>query len=177
MSDPVSVGLLVLRIGLGIVFLAHGLKHLASREKTTRWFASIGFRAPGFQWFASTATELGVGVLLLAGLGTGLAAAGVVGVMFVAFWTVHRFAGFWITAFMRDGVDVEGYEYVATLSLIAVALAIAGAGEYAVDAAIEIDGTPLGALLDGWMGLALIGGAVVLAAVQIAVFWRPAATS
>ena len=47
---------------------------------TTRWFASIGFRAPGFQWFASTATELGVGVLLLAGFGTGLAAAGVVGV-------------------------------------------------------------------------------------------------
>ena len=176
MSDPVSVGLLVLRIGLGIVFLAHGLKHLASREKTTRWFASIGFRAPGFQWFASTATELGVGVLLLAGLGTGLAAAGVVGVMFVAFWTVHRFAGFWITAFMRDGVDVEGYEYVATLSLIAVALAITGAGEYAVDAAIEIDGTPLGALLDGWTGLALVGGAVVLAAVQIAAFWRPAST-
>jgi putative oxidoreductase len=176
-SDPISVGLLVLRVGLGVVFLAHGLKHLAGREKTTRWFASIGFKAPGFQWFASTSTELGVGALLIAGLLTGPAAAGVFAVMFVAFWTVHRFAGFWITAFMRDGVDVEGYEYVGTLSLIGVTLAITGAGEYAMDAVVEVDGTALGALLDGWVGIALVAGAVALAAAQIAVFWRPSSSS
>ena len=36
MEDPVSVGLLVLRLGLGVVFLAHGVKHLRGREKTAR---------------------------------------------------------------------------------------------------------------------------------------------
>jgi putative oxidoreductase len=174
MSNTVDVALLVLRLALAVVFLAHGVKHLAGRAKTTAWFASIGFRAPGFQWFASTATELGVAVLLALGLLTALGAAGVVAIMFVAFWTVHRFAGFFITAFMREGVDVEGWEYVATLAVIATTLAIAGAGAYSLDAKISFDGVPLTDLLDGWVGLAIVAAAIVIAIVQLVVFWRPA---
>lgn len=173
MDDPISIGILVLRVGLGVVFLAHGVKHLLGRAKTTAWFRSLGFKAPGFQWFASTATELGVGVLLIAGFLTGAAAAGVVGVMAVAFWSVHRKAGFFITAFMKEGVDVEGYEYVGFLSVAAAAVAIAGPGAYAVDDVITIDGTSLWALLDGWVGVALVLAGAVIAAVQLAVFWRP----
>jgi len=173
MTNTVDVALLVLRLALAVVFLAHGLKHLGGRERTTAWFASLGFKAPGFQWFASTSTELGVSVLLALGLVTALGAAGVVAIMFVAFWTVHRFAGFFITAFMREGVDVEGWEYVATLSVIAIALAIAGAGEYSLDATITVGGVSIADLLDGWIGLGLVAGALLLAAAQIAVFWRP----
>ncbi len=173
MDDPVSVGLLVLRLGLGVVFLAHGVKHLRGREKTTGWFAWLGFKAPGFQWFASTATEIGVGVLLIAGFLTGVAAAGVVGVMAVAFWTVHRAAGFFITAFMKEGVDVEGYEYVAFLSATAVALAIAGPGVYSVDESITVTGSTVASLLDGWVGLALVGLGIAVAAAQLLGFWRP----
>ena len=103
---PVDVGLLALRLILGIVFLAHGIKHAQSREKTTKWFASIGFRYAPFQWFMSTATEIGVGVLMVAGLLTGFAAAGIIGIMFLAFWTVHRAAGFFITSFMKEGIEV-----------------------------------------------------------------------
>lgn len=177
MTDPVSVGLLVLRVGLGVVFLAHGIKHLQGREKTTRWFASLGFKAPGFQWLASTATEIGAGVLLIVGLLTGLAAAGVIGIMFVAFWTVHRKAGFFITAFMKEGIDVEGYEYVMMLSVAALALAIAGPGEYSIDAQITVGDSTIAALLDGWVGLGaalfgLAGGMALLAA-----FWRPGSGS
>ncbi len=173
MTDPVSAGLLVLRVGLGVVFLAHGIKHLLGREKTTRWFASLGFKAPGFQWLASTATEIGAGVLLIVGLTTGLAAAGVIGIMFVAFWTVHRKAGFFITAFMKDGVDVEGYEYVMMLSVAAVALALAGPGDFSLDAQVTLDDSTIAALLDGWVGLgaALLGLAGGLA--LLAAFWRP----
>jgi putative oxidoreductase len=173
MSDPVSVGLLIVRVVVGVVLLAHGVKHLLAQQKTSRWFASIGFKAPRFQWFASTATELGVGLLLLAGLLTGLAAAGVIGITFVAFWTVHRMAGFFITSFMKEGVDVEGYEYVMTLGGIAAALAIAGAGAYSLDAVITINGTSLSDLLDGWVGVGLIAIGVVAAAVQMTIFWRP----
>ena len=173
MDDPIGVGLLVLRIALGVVFLAHGVKHLRGREKTTGWFGWLGFKAPGFQWFASTATEIGVGVLLIAGLLTGVAAAGVVGIMVVAFWTVHRTAGFFITAFMKEGIDVEGYEYVAFLAAAAAALAITGPGAYAVDASLTIDGVSLAALLDGWVGVGLILLGGVVAAMQLVIFWRP----
>ena len=130
MSDPVSAGLLILRLALGGVFVAHGIKHARGRVKTTGWFRWLGFKAPGFQWLASTSTEIGAGLLLVIGLGSSLAAAGVIGVMAVAFWTVHRAAGFFITAFMKEGIDVEGYEYVLVLSMAALAVAVAGPGDF-----------------------------------------------
>ena len=128
-DDAFNLAMLGLRIGIGIVFLAHGLKHLRSREKTIGWFESIGFKQAPLQWLVMTVTEIGAGILLIIGLLNSLAAAAVVGTMAVAFWTVHRRAGFFITAFMKEGVDVEGWEYVFTLAFTAAALAIAGPGE------------------------------------------------
>jgi putative oxidoreductase len=175
--DTINAALLILRVGLGIVFLAHGVKHALGRQKTTAWFKWLGFKAPGFQWFASTATEIGVGVLLVAGFLTGLASAGVIGIMFVAFWTVHRSAGFFITAFMKEGVDVEGWEYVAFLSVAAAALAIAGPGAWSVDYEVIIGGSTIADLLDGRIGAILVVGGVAVAALQLATFWRPAKSS
>ncbi len=171
--DTVNGAMLILRVGLGVVFLAHGIKHAQGREKTSAWFASIGFRSPQLQWFASTATEIAVGVLLIAGLLTGFAAAGVIGVMAVAFWTVHRKAGFFITAFTKDGVDVEGYEYVVVLAVAALALAVGGPGAWSIDGAIEIDGVTLAELLDGRIGALLAAGGLLASAAQVATFWRP----
>ena len=167
------MGIAVARIAVGVIFLAHGVKHITGRQKTTRWFEALGFRAPGFQWFASTSTEIGAGVLLVVGLLTGPAAAGVIGIMFVAFWTVHRQAGFFITAFMRDDTDVEGYEYVAFLGVVALELAVAGPGEFALDSHINVGTSTLAVALDGWVGLGLavlglVGGLGLLSA-----FWRP----
>ncbi len=173
MPDTINTSLLVIRVGLGVVFLAHGIKHARGRVKTARWFAGIGFRHADLQWLVSTATEVGVGILLIVGFLTGPAAAGVIGVMAVAYWTVHRSAGFFITAFMKDGVDVEGYEYVATLAIVAVALALGGPGEFALDHAIEISGVTLAEYFDGRAGLALIAGGAALAALQLRLFWRP----
>lgn len=173
MPDTMSAALLVLRIGLGVVFLAHGVKHALGRKKTTAWFKWLGFKSPGFQWFASTATEISVGVLLLAGLLTGFASAGVIGIMFVAFWTVHRSAGFFITAFMKEGIDVEGYEYVLFLAIAAAALAVGGPGAWSVDAQVTIGDSSVADLLDGRVGAVLAAGGVLVAAVQLATFWRP----
>ncbi len=165
MVGQYDIAVVILRVAVGAVILAHGVKHAKGRVKTGNWFASIGFRHAPLQWLASTATEIGVGVLLIVGALTGLAAAGLIGVMTVAFWTVHRKVGFWVTA--RPD---EGWEYVFVLTAVAFAIAIAGPGEVSVDASIG-----LAELLDGWVGLALGLGGVVAGFGQMAVFWRPVA--
>ena len=163
MYDSIDWAMMTLRGVAGVVMLAHGIKHARGRTKTANWFGSIGFRMPDVQWFASTATEIGVGMLLIAGLGTTFASAGLVAVMVVAFWTVHRAAGFWVTA--RPN---EGWEYVFVLGSVGLAIAIAGPGAFSVDAAIGIED-----VLDGWVGAAVVGGGVAAAAAQIVVFFRP----
>jgi putative oxidoreductase len=157
----VNTALLVLRLTLGAVFLAHGVKHLRGREKTTNWFASMGWRYAPFQWFMSTATELGVGALMVVGFLTAPAAAGIAGIMFVAYLTVHRKAGFWITA--RPD---EGWEYVFTLTAMALAVAMIGPGEWSVDHAVDL-------ALDGWLGLAFVAGGLAAGVGQVAAFFRP----
>ena len=163
MIEPFDWAVALLRAVSGAVILAHGIKHARGRAKTGNWFGGIGFRQPDLQWFASTATEIGVGVLLIIGLATSLAAAGLVAVMTVAFWTVHRSVGFWVTA--RPD---EGWEYVLVLGTVGAAIAIGGPGEFSIDAMLGIED-----LLNGWAGAALVAGGVVAAAAQIAIFFRP----
>ena len=92
-------------------------------------------------WLASL-TELGAGTMLVLGLLTPLAAAGVVGVMLVALITNHMKNGFFI---FRPG---EGYEYVLTLLMVGLAIGAIGAGKFSIDDAIDLDWT-------GWTGLAI----------------------
>jgi len=161
--EPYDIASLALRLVLGGVMLAHGVKHARGRAKTTNWFGSIGFKAPGLQWFASTATEIGVGVLLIAGLLASAASAGVIGVMVVAFVSVHRSVGFWVTA--RPD---EGWEYVLTLAAVAAAVAIGGPGAVSIDAALGIETN-----LNGWIGGGAVVVGVIAAGAQLATFYRP----
>jgi putative oxidoreductase len=169
-ATAADLGLLVLRLVLGAVFLAHGANHIWGGGKisgTARWFAGLGMR-PGIvhAWTASV-TELGAGTLAVLGLLTPLAGAGIVGTMLVAWITNHRGNGFFI---FRPG---EGWEYVATLTVLGAVLATLGPGGWSVDAHV-------GALTDlwGWPGLliAAVGGGGG-AALLLGVFWRPARTS
>lgn len=163
MDDGVSAGLLILRVMVGIVMLAHGYNHIFRGGRipgTGRWFESLGMK-PGVlhAWLASL-TELAAGTMLVLGLLTPLAAAGVVGVMLVALITNHLKNGFFI---FRPG---EGYEYVLTLCMVGLAIGALGAGEFSIDDAIDLDWV-------GWTGLAIAGiagggGALLL----LAVFWR-----
>jgi putative oxidoreductase len=164
MPDSLNAALLALRIVVGLVFVAHGVKHFINRTKTIRWTAGIGFRHPPVQWFFMTFAEIGVGVGLAAGLLTSVAAAGGIGILFVAFWTVHRTAGFWVSA--RPD---EGYEYVLTLAVAALALAVAGPGEWSLDHALGLAGD-----LDGLVGGLIAGGGIVAGTAQLLAFYRPA---
>lgn len=159
----VDLALFGLRAWLGVVMLVHGVKHLKGRDKTTNWLASIGYKSAPLNWFAMTATEIGVGVLLILGLLTTLAAAGTAAIMVVAYLTVHRKVGFWVTA--RPD---EGWEYVATLLVASLAIGLLGPGQWSID-----DGIGLATDLDGWVGLALVLGGAMSGLAQVATFFRP----
>lgn len=182
-ADAVNLALLGLRLILGAVMLAHGINHIFGGGKiagTGRWFESLGMKpGPLHAWTASI-TEIAGGAMLVLGLATPLGCAAVVGVMLVALITNHLKNGFFI---FRPG---EGYEYVLTLTVVALCLAALGPGEWSLDGVLnDLDGIapgsePLvmalnGFVITGWNGLAIAaiaggGGAALL----LAVFWRPA---
>jgi len=162
--DAVNAALLVFRIAVGATFLAHGYNHLFRGGKvagTGRWFASLGMR-PGVlhAWIASL-VELAAGAMLVLGLLTPLAGAGVTGTMLVAWIINHRTNGFFI---FRPG---EGWEYVMNLTVAGFALGVLGAGEWSLDELLGITWTP--ATRFTVTTVAGIGGALAL----LAVFWRP----
>ena len=164
MNEGVDIALLLLRCVVGITMFLHGYNHIWGGGKikgTAGWFESLGLR-PGIlhAWLASL-TELVCGPLLILGLLTPLGAAGVVGVMMVAFLTNHRPNGFFI---FRPG---EGYEYVLNLGIAGLALGGLGAGRWSLDHAIGWDWT-------SWAGAVIafaagVGGAVL----QLLVCYRP----
>ena len=161
--NEIDLALFGLRAWVGIVMLAHGVKHLRGRDKTTNWLASIGYRNAPLQWFAMTATEIVDGVLVIVGFSTSLAAAGTASIMVVAYLTVHRQVGFWVTA--RPD---EGWEYVATLLVASLAIGLLGPGEWSIDHAIGIADD-----LDGWAGLLIVISGEFAGLAQVATFFRP----
>ena len=164
--SSVDMALLIARVTLGAVFLAHGINHIIGGGKiagTARWFEGLGMK-PGIvhAWFASL-TEVGAGVLLVLGLLTPVACAGVVGVMAVAWITNHRGNGFFI---FRPG---EGWEYVMTLTMLGVAVGTLGAGGWSIDGHVDTLQK-----LWGWPGFVIsAGGGGAGAALLLLTAWRP----
>jgi putative oxidoreductase len=167
-ASATDAALLLLRVTVGATIIAHGYNHIyggGKIEGTAGWFASMGLK-PGIvhAWMASI-TELGAGLLLILGLANPLGAAGVLGVMVVAWLTAHRTNGFFI---FKPG---QGYEYVMVLSVVALCLGALGPGEWSIDGALDWS-------TGGWTGAAVtavlgIGGALAL----LAACWRPAKPS
>lgn len=168
-ATQMDVLLLFLRVVAGVTIFAHGYNHLFGGGRipgTARWFTSIGMRPNGtVHAWAATATELGTGVLLVAGLLTPLAAAGVIGLMAVAGWTVHRH---------NFLVFKEGYEYVMILGVLCLAIGTLGPGTWSLDEAIGLRET----INDGWVGTLITLGVGLVAGVgTVLAFYRPPAES
>jgi len=151
-----ELGLLVLRVVVGALFVGHGAQKLFGAfgghgvSGTAGFFDSIGLRPGRLHAVAAGSAELGGGVLLALGLVTPLAALLLTAVMTAAILTVHLRNGVWVTA--------NGYEYNLVLIAAAFALAAVGAGEWSLDNALG-----LGVAGTGWalaaLGLGLVGGA------------------
>ena len=121
---PYDVGLLILRLVLGVTLAAHGYNKFFGGGRipgTARWFESIGMKPGKFHATVAATTEMAAGLGLAAGLLTPIPAAGFVSLMLVAAWTVHRPNGFFIVK--------EGWEYNLVLAVSAVAVATLGARE------------------------------------------------
>ncbi len=154
--------LLVLRASLGLMLMAHGANKVkGGLDNAGRWFSSMGMRNGGMQARLAAATELGCGALLVLGLITPFAAAGVIGVMLVAGIVAHRQNGFFV---FRPG---QGWEYVYIIAVAAFAVGAIGPGEWSIDHAIGLD-------VENWWG-ALVAGLLGVGSgvATLVVFWRP----
>ncbi|MBX7453900.1 DoxX family protein [Mycolicibacterium sp. 3033] len=165
-----DVGLLILRLALGVTMAAHGYNKFfgGGRIKgTAGWFESIGMKPGTFHARVAASTEMAAGIGLAVGLLTPVPAAGFVALMLVAAWTVHRHNGFFIVK--------EGWEYNFVLAVAAVAVAATGAGRLSLDHLL-FNGTSVATWLSGWGGL-LVAVALGLAGGigQLAIFYRPPA--
>jgi len=126
-SVSVDRGLLLVRVALGMVFVAHGWQKLAVNgvSGVATGFEQMGFPLPMLNAVIITAVEFGGGLLLIAGAGTRLVAALLAFAMLVATVVVHGSGGFFLPT---------GYEFALTLMLVSLALTQTGAGRYSVDA-------------------------------------------
>ncbi|MCP3800483.1 DoxX family protein [Allokutzneria sp. A3M-2-11 16] len=123
-----DVVLLIARIGIGIVFIAHGVSKFSGIDGTAAGFGKMGVPMPTLSaYFAATVETLG-GAALIAGVLMPVAGVLLAVVMVGAGVFVHFKNGF----FAQTG----GYEFVMTLALAALALGFGGGGKYSVDAAL-----------------------------------------
>jgi len=165
-----SLALLIARVLLGWIFIAHGAQKLFGwfggygLKGTGGFFEGLGMK-PGLLFaFVAGAGEFVGGLLTLLGWLNPVGPALIIAVMIVAIATVHIPKGFWMT----NG----GYEY--NLANIAAAFAIAGAGSgaYSLDAV-----APLALLSQPNAGWIIIVAAVVGALLSLVVRRVPKAAA
>jgi len=120
------IGLAILRVIVGIVFLMHGIQKLKmGHAGVTGFFGNLGIPAPSIMAGLIMMLETLGAASFIAGFLTRVVAAGFIVDMLGAILTVHLPKGF--------SAANGGYEFPLTLLAAAVALAIAGPGAAAVD--------------------------------------------
>ncbi|MBX5489321.1 Putative oxidoreductase MhqP [Mycolicibacterium hassiacum DSM 44199] len=168
--DAIDLGLLILRVVLGLTMAAHGYNKFfgpGGLKGTAGWFDSIGMRPGSFHARVAATCEMAAGLGLAAGLLTPIPAAGFVALMLVAAWTVHRPNGFFIVK--------EGWEYNLVLGASAVGIATIGAGRLSLDHLL-FSGTAFYEYLHGWWGLIISLGLGLAGGIgQLLIFYRPPA--
>ena len=155
-----DVGLLLLRVVVGGLFVGHGAQKLfgwfggGGIEGSAGFLSSLGFPHSRSWARVNGVAEAGGGLLLVLGLITPFASAALIGVMLTASLTAHRGKGIW----NQNG----GSELPLVMATSAATVAFTGPGAFSFDAG-------LGTVLDGWLGgglavlLGIVAGAAALA--------------
>lgn len=122
-----DIGILIARLVLGVIFLAHGLQKFNSwgYEGTKAGFEGMGVPAPAVSAFVATWIEILGGLALILGVLVPVFGVLLFLLMLGAFFIVHVENGIYV----GDG----GFELVAALGAGALLLAAVGAGAFGVD--------------------------------------------
>jgi len=120
-----DIATLMLRSSLGIMFIAHGLLKVMvfTLPGTVMFFESVGF--PGWMAYVVAFSEIGGGVLLIAGVYTRAVALAFIPILLGSL-SVHLGNG-WVFSNANGG-----WEYPAYLTIIAVVVALLGSGKLVV---------------------------------------------
>jgi putative oxidoreductase len=126
----INLGLLIIRLVVGITFIGHGT------QKLFGWFGGYGLKRTG-DWLESIGVKPGIPMAFLAGIGelvggilfaTGtliyIGAFFIVVAMLVAILKVHWKYGYWFT------VTTSGFEYNFILITIVTGITLTGPGAY-----------------------------------------------
>jgi putative oxidoreductase len=125
MTDSKDIGAFVLRLALGVMYIAHAMLKIVvfTPAGTAAFFASQGF--PAWTAHAVIVAELAGGILLVLGVQVRLVVLALVPVLAGAL-LVHLPNG-WVFSAANGG-----WEYPAFLIVASIAQALLGAGAYAV---------------------------------------------
>ena len=128
-ATSIDLALLILRLALGSIMLAHGLQKVGwvpgghgGIQQTLDWMASMNI--PTWMGWLSIIAEVGGGVALLIGLFGKLAAFGVAINVATAMYKVHYTKGFF---------NPDGIEFPLALFAMGAALLMTGMGAISLD--------------------------------------------
>lgn len=132
MKDRINadLGLLVLRIVLGVIMAAHGAQKVGlvgdgpGVAGVMGMVGNMGFQPPALWGWLLILAELG-GIAVVLGFLTPLASLGIIVTMVVAAWKVHGANGFFL--------QQQGFEYNLALGGMALALLLLGPGRFSLD--------------------------------------------
>ncbi|HRW08100.1 MAG TPA: DoxX family protein [Caldilineaceae bacterium] len=131
----INLALLVLRVVVGIIVVAHGAQKVfgvwggPGMAGFTGWLASMRLKpAPLWAWLAALA-EFGGGILMILGLLNPLGPLAVAATMLMAIIVAH-----WPKFFASN----QGLEFPLALLAVAVAIVLTGPGAYSFDAVLGI---------------------------------------
>lgn len=166
-----DIGILLLRLTLGLTLAAHGTQKLFGwfggygLDGTGQFVEGLGFHPGCRHALMAGLVETGGGLLLVLGLLTPLGGALAASVMLVAIVSVHLKNGFLAT----NG----GYEFPLVFGLAALSLSFTGPGALSVDAILH---DSYGGLIWGVGSalVALIGAAGQLAQRRVPPLLKPA---
>jgi putative oxidoreductase len=162
-----DLGLLLVRVVIGVLMFAHGTQKLFAWfkgfgiEGTAGFFGSIGYRSGTTMAVIAGVTEAALGISLTLGLFVPAAAAALVGVMINVAVAGHGRNGFW------NHNPQAGWEFPMVLGTIGAAIGLTGPGDYSLDSYLGLEIGFTGA------GVVAVAVGVIVGALFLALFREP----